>query len=282
MESRRAGSNVSRSHAHDMNRVRKPLVFLLAVLMVAPGGCSSFNGGKFHGAPNDDYDQMSLEIEYPAESAATVCDTDESLAAPPPWTLTSEEPPEYQDISLEEVIRIALCNSRRAARFGRRDRPAPATQRTAWDTAITETDPQFGVDAALSAFDAQFTTSVFGEKNDRALNNEFFGGGTRLLNQDASFPSRRSPNGRPPAPSSPSGTTPTTTPTTPRATLFPSAWNTNVEVEARQPLLQGSGVEFNRIAGPSTTPGVYNGVLVAPHRTPTSRSPTSRLPSATW
>ena len=45
--------------------------------------------------------------------------------------------------------------------------------------------------------------------------------------------------------------------------LFPSAWNTNVEAEIRHPLLQGSGVEFNRIAGPNSTPGVYNGVLIA-------------------
>ena len=44
---------------------------------------------------------------------------------------------------------------------------------------------------------------------------------------------------------------------------FPSVLNTNVEAEIRQPILQGAGLEFNRIAGPSTTPGVYNGVLVA-------------------
>ena len=43
----------------------------------------------------------------------------------------------------------------------------------------------------------------------------------------------------------------------------PSAWNTNVEAEIRQPLLQGAGVQFNRIAGPLSQPGVYNGVLVA-------------------
>ena len=31
----------------------------------------------------------------------------------------------------------------------------------------------------------------------------------------------------------------------------------------RQPLLQGAGVQFNRIAGPGATPGVYNGVMLA-------------------
>ena len=44
---------------------------------------------------------------------------------------------------------------------------------------------------------------------------------------------------------------------------FPSVFDANVEAEIRQPILQGAGLEFNRIAGPSTTPGVYNGVLVA-------------------
>jgi outer membrane protein TolC len=45
--------------------------------------------------------------------------------------------------------------------------------------------------------------------------------------------------------------------------LFFSAWNTNVEAEIRHPLLQGGGVEFNRIAGPDNQPGIYTGVLLA-------------------
>ena len=44
---------------------------------------------------------------------------------------------------------------------------------------------------------------------------------------------------------------------------FPSDWTTNFQVQVRQPLLQGAGVEFNRIAGPNGTPGVYNGVVLA-------------------
>ena len=33
--------------------------------------------------------------------------------------------------------------------------------------------------------------------------------------------------------------------------------------EVRQPLLQGAGPQFNRIAGPGATPGEYNGVMVS-------------------
>jgi outer membrane protein TolC len=44
---------------------------------------------------------------------------------------------------------------------------------------------------------------------------------------------------------------------------FGSEWNVNLEAEFRQPLLQGNGVQFNRIAGPRSIPGFYNGVMIA-------------------
>ena len=40
-------------------------------------------------------------------------------------------------------------------------------------------------------------------------------------------------------------------------------WNVNLKLEARQPLLQGAGVQFNRIAGPGATTGNYGGVMLA-------------------
>ena len=49
--------------------------------------------------------------------------------------------------------------------------------------------------------------------------------------------------------------------------LFPSTWETYFEAGFRQPLLQGAGVDFNRIAGPRSRPGIYNGVLIARLRT---------------
>ncbi len=47
------------------------------------------------------------------------------------------------------------------------------------------------------------------------------------------------------------------------ARLFPSSFDGWVEAEWRQPLLQGAGTTYNRIAGPTTVPGQYNGVLIA-------------------
>ena len=95
------------------------------------------------------------------------------------------------------------------------------------------------------------------------MNNEFFGGGTRLLQQDAlvfqSQITKQAVTGTKfafrhnfdyDANNAPSN-------------LFPSAWNVNLETEFRHPLLQGNGMLYNRIAGPTNIPGLYNGVLIA-------------------
>lgn len=188
---------------------------------------------------------------------------DESLSSPAPRTLQTQGTPQYWDMSLEEAIQVTLANSRVLRDLGGAVVRAPASTRTTLDPATVETDPRTGVEAALSAFDAQFLTSTFWEKNHRALNNQFFGGGTRLLFQDAGvFQAAITKKGA------------TGTQFTIRhnvdydannapGNLFPSAWNTNVEAEIRHPILQGGGVEFNRIAGPNNQPGVYTGVLLA-------------------
>jgi outer membrane protein TolC len=247
-----------------MDRFRKPLALLLALAMLTPSGCLWQNDRSFEAcAPPGSYEQVASQIEYPAETACTVAEYDESLASPHPWTINTSGTPEYWDISLAEVIQLALTNSRVLRDLGGAVVRTPDATRTAIDPAIAETDPQFGIEAALSEFDAQFLTSVFWEKNDRALNNEFFGGGTRILQQDlgvfqAAITKRAATgslftirhNVDYDANNAPGN-------------AFPSAWNTNVEMEFRHPFLQGSGVQFNRIAGPNNLPGFYDGVLIA-------------------
>ena len=44
---------------------------------------------------------------------------------------------------------------------------------------------------------------------------------------------------------------------------FPHDWQTAFQMEIRRPLLQGYGVEYNRIAGPGAIPGFNQGVLIA-------------------
>jgi hypothetical protein len=246
-----------------MKRLRKFTVLVLSALMAAPTGCQWGNNSNFQGKTDKYFETLATTIEYPAESQCTLSSNDPALAAPPPLTLLDAENPEYWNLPLAEVIEIALQNSQVLRELGGAVVRAPAETRTTYDAAIAETDPRFGIEAALSDFDARLQSSVFWEKNSRALNNEFFGGGTRILLQDASV-----------FQAAITKTAATGSQFTVRhnvdydgnnapGNLIPSAWDANVEAEARQPLLQGSGVQFNRIAGPFSTPGIYNGVLVA-------------------
>ncbi len=238
------------------------LFALLSSVLAATLGCHGRSACDFKaGKSSDCYRTMASEIEYPQVNQC--CAVDSSWACVEPLTLSDNEEPEYWELPLEEVVHLALSQSKVLRELGGAVLRAPSSVETYWDPAVRETDPRFGIDAALSAFDAQFSTSVFGEKNDKAINNEFFGGGTRILQQDLaviqSQLSKRAVTGSEfsfrhnieyDSNNAPSN-------------LFPSAWNVNFESEFRHPLLQGSGMEFNRIAGPSTTPGVYNGVLIA-------------------
>jgi len=246
-----------------MSHFQRSLIWLLAATMALPTGCQWGSGNNFKGDADKYFETLATTIEYPAESACTLNSNDPALGAPPPMTLLDAENPEYWNLSLPEVIEVALENSTVLRELGGTVVRAPDATRTTYDAAIAESDPRFGTEAALSAFDAQFRSSIFWEKNHRALNNEFFGGGTRILFQDASV-----------FQAAITKTAATGSQFTVRhnvdydgnnapGNLIPSAWDANVEAEARQPLLQGAGLEFNRIAGPFSTPGVYNGVLVA-------------------
>lgn len=229
-------------------------------LLVGPAGCRS-QKQCFKSDCDASYTKLATEIDYPAVTQCSA--TDDGWAAVAPLSLTNAEDIQYWDLKLEEVVQIALAQSQIIRDLGGAVVRTPANIATHWDPAAVETDPRFGMEAALSAFDAQFSASVFGEKNDRALNNEFFGGGTRLLDQDLMVAqwqfSKRAAIGSQFAFRHYTDYDSNNAP----SNLFPSAWNTNFEVEMRQPLLQGAGIQFNRIAGPNNVPGFYNGVLIA-------------------
>jgi len=243
------------------NRTRTRWIVLVLYLMGALTGCRSRGKSDFKASvPEDCYHAIATEVEYPVVAP---CGISEDWAALEPLSLTSQEQPEYWDVRLETVVQMTLSQSKVLRDLGGAVLRSPASVQTYWDTAIVETDPRFGVDAALSAFDAQFSTSAYGEKNNRALNNEFFGGGTRILFQDAfvmqSQITKQSVAGTQLAFRHYTDYDGNNAP----SNLFPSAWNTNFETEFRQPLLQGNGMLYNRIAGPTDIPGLYNGVLIA-------------------
>jgi len=245
-----------------MRSLRKPeLVLPLATWLLLSQGCRLREPARFSSCGDECYTAMAAEVQYPEVTPCSA--TDHEWAAVEPLTLATIGEMEYWNLTLQEAVQIALQESKVIRDLGGAVLRSPQTVETHWDPAVAETDPRFGIDAALSAFDAQLSASVFGEKNDRALNNEFFGGGVRQLTQDTVVAqaqiAKRAATGSQFAlrhyvdyDSNNAD-----------ANLFPSVYNTRVEAEMRHPLMQGGGTTFNRIAGPSNIPGLYNGVLIA-------------------
>jgi hypothetical protein len=232
---------------------------LSAILGVA--GCSFQPSKPTMGAFEDaaHYRNVALEMDYPK---GPVPERKDDFAAFAPHVIR-EGPPEYWDLPLEEALKLALMNSPVLRDLGGLVLTNPQIMRTIQGPAITETDPNFGVEAALSQFDADFSATGNWQNNHRAINNAFFGGGTRLFQQDLNqyqvqIAKRAATGGQYflrqntiyDANNAP-------------ANLFPSAWDTMIEAEVRQPLLQGAGSLYNRIAGPNGTIGVAQGVLIA-------------------
>ncbi|REJ70630.1 MAG: TolC family protein [Planctomycetota bacterium] len=249
---------------------------LLSALMLMTG-CAP-QQPIFFGEDGDlsHYINHATEIAYPDVEVATL---EEVETAQAPLTLHNANFDEAWDLTLEDAIHFALANSKVIRQLGgqflgRGDPTAPntgvtpsflltqpGTAVTVYTPALQETaSPSIvastlargnGVEAALSAFDAIFSSQVFWEKNDRPQN---FATGTpfpALLNQDAaSFQAEISKT------SAYGGTFAVRNVTTYDQTFplgvraLPSVWTTDFEFSARQPFLQGFGAQYNRIAGP--------------------------------
>ncbi|EMI56255.1 outer membrane efflux protein [Rhodopirellula sallentina SM41] len=184
----------------------------------------------------------------------------------PPITIRdadSLENAEYFDLTLADTIRIALSNSEVLRDLGGTVLRAPEQLTTQQTLSLVQTDPQAGIEAALSAFDAQMYAMGKWQNNDRQFNNRFFGGGANSFQQDLHDyvfqTTKRTATGAEFAIRS------ITDYDANNATgnETPSAWQTQWHAELRQPLLRGGGLTFNRIGGPAALPGVYNGVLIA-------------------
>jgi len=245
-----------------MQRIAAWYVLLPLAASVMGSGCAIRESEVSFDAPHlAHFQEYARQIEYTDVESIT---TDDIAATPSPITLRDSGPPQFRDITLQEAIETALTNAEVLRSLGVKVLSSPEHLHKIHDPAIQETDPLFGVEAALSEFDAVVEAATYFEKNDRALNNQFFGGGTRLLQQDlhlyraeiakrtatgADFTIRH--NVEYDFNNSPGNDTPN------------RPWDVNLEAEFRQPLFQGAGTRFNRIAGPNSTVGRMNGVLLA-------------------
>lgn len=240
-------------------RSRTLLWLAFACAMAVCTGCRS--AADFRGDESAaDYRVLASAIEYPDVDLPGPTGL---LETPPPASARNREPTEIWQLTLCDVIRITLANSEVIRDIGGRVVSSPASVGTVYGPATSETDPRFGPEAALAAFDAQFLTTMGWEKRDRVFNNFFFSGGTiARLEDNALFEmeiNKRAATGASFALRN------RTFYQKDNATsnLFSSVYDTAFEAEVRQPLLQGAGISFNRIAGPQARPGSYNGVLIA-------------------
>lgn len=254
-----------------MSRLILPAWVLLGALCLA--GCHP-QQPKFFFEDGDlsHFVDVATEIEYPDVHEASL---DEVTAAREPLTLENADSFEMWDLPLQDVVKITLANSQVIRSLGGRfasqgplqqpqtgEAPDALTQRpqqavTTFDPAIMETNPQFGVESALAAFDTNFTTSMIWQRNDRPQN---FGTGiaqsffTPVFEQDyANFSAGLSKYTASGAQFALQHNTLYDLNNNPSRALM-SDYNVNLEASFRQPLLQGAGTLYNRIAGPSIQP----------------------------
>ncbi len=238
------------------------------------------------------------KIEYPDTCQEPL---DEAAGAVEPLTLTNPTFDEIWELSLEEAIRTALENGKvlrnlggRFASFGG-PRPqtgepavslltAPSQTPTVYDPAVVETDPFRGVESALALFDAQLSSSLTWERQNRPQN---VGGQfaqlfqQQLLGDQGNWTTsiqKRTATGATYGfanstiydnnnnPTRQNNGLPINDPNF--KVIVPSTWQTNYDFTFSQPLLQGAGATYNRIAGPDFFDNLYGrpnfrGVLLA-------------------
>lgn len=250
------------------------LTYLLAATMTlsSTGGCSlikKITPGR-HDTQTSYHDNYGLRIEYPEVAE---CATPQSAAAKKATEpLALQDPSELptRDMTLQEAINLALAQSPVLRSVGAINvRTLPELIPTIYDPALIAASPSQGSEAALADFDAQYAQQLFWQKVDQPRNAQPFDAGafvvapfsdqnlasfngelTKTTATGAQFALRHIVN-----------YTSVNDPSR-NARLFPSDFNGWLEAEWRQPLLQGAGTTFNRIAGPNSVPGQYNGVLI--------------------
>ena len=268
-----------------MHRTIRAIWVILTSISMLAGGCAPRQPFYFfEDGDLSHYVGAIQKLEYPDTDQQPL---DEAAGTTEPLTLTNARFDQIWELSLEEAVRTALENGKvlrnlggRFASFGG-PRPqtgeppvslltAPALTPSIYDPAITETDPFRGVESALALFDAQLTSSLTWDRLNRAQNFDARGGTIfpqHLLGDTGNW------------------TTGVTKRTATGATFgfanqtiydnnnspireVPSTWTTNYDFSFNQPLLQGAGVTYNRIAGPDAFENIYGrpafrGVLLA-------------------
>lgn len=261
-------------------RIRRRSASVVMTICLLVTSCRSpLTRPRYHGeAKSAEYFNRATNIAYPQLDEP---DTRLEHFAYQPRTIRHQAEDQIWDLRLDECIQIALSNSRiirNQAQFSSSYNPVlsgPESVATVYDPAIQTSGVLFGqrgVEAALSDFDAQFTTQMLWGRNELVQNNTISLGlpaGDVLSQETGSFSSSLQKNlatGGTVSVSHNWNYTGSNIGTPPL--LFPSVYDGSVQFQFRQPLLAGAGVEYTRIAGPVTdniqgVSGVSQGVIIA-------------------
>ena len=249
------------------NSIRLPIVVGMSLLVII--GCSAQRKASLEYEPicqpcSDVYQRIEIPAidECDCGDDCTCGSNDPLLASLPPVTISNFQEQEAWELTVDECVHLALNNSKVMQKLGGVVTSTPSVATTLYDQAINETSGT-GVEAALSAFDAQVSSGLFFNHTERKFNNLFFGGGaSQLTTNAATFQADLTK------------TSATGTQFSLRNQIdynrnnspvnrFRSVYDWLNLMEVRQPLWRGAGVDVNRIAGPNAVTGVYNGVLIS-------------------
>jgi len=168
------------------------IVVFALVLQSTGVGCSSPSRAQFASNTADIFTGPSLN--HTEESIDTFKHIDprgnsygsglhaEFLA--PPITFESDIPQNAREMTLDEAIHLAFNNTKAVRSLGAQILSNPGAVQTSVDPAINATNPIFGIDAALAAFDANLAASLIHQNNDDVFNNSILGGGATEVVQD--------------------------------------------------------------------------------------------------
>ncbi len=236
--------------------------FVFALLIMLPLGCRSTK--QSNSAPSAG---RLKSVNFPSTDFDLSIDDDRNLdiATGRPLTTRTELPEELWPMSLDEALLIALQDTEILRSLGATVIQNPAGTPGSFDPALQSTNPNFGIEAALSQFDARLNSNLLYARNDNVFNNPVLGGGAAEVRDDVTSANLGI------AKVNAAGTQFTLNSSVVHSqsnnpnVLFSNSWTTIWEATARQPLLQGRGVRFNSIAGPVTVPGLRSssGVVIS-------------------
>ena len=272
-----------------MNPTLQKIALTLCLAISIGTGCHPTQ--PFYFAEDGDlshYLGQATNIDYPVETQPPLSDARETEA---PLTLDNASFDDFWEVTLADAVKITLANSKVLRSLGGRvdtlsgiSQPSeallanPDMLQTIYNPAIQDSAPGYinglmtGPEAALSAFDTTFSSGFFWEQFENPINVN--PAEARVLElAEVNVQNILTLQAQLQKTNVTGGTTTISTETTydnnnnPRV-LYPNSYRTDITGAFRQPLLQGRGAEYNRIAGPfSNLAGIgtrmFDGVLIA-------------------